>query len=122
MSEKQHSLFIFRLRRLIKAFEGSQGLEDLSRPAREVLLTIIEETHNSGPPLVGDITRNADLGSTVTVFAKIKELETQGWISRLPDQEDSRARRIIISAKSQRATRRLTEQVRRLVDEMLASA
>ena len=72
-----------RMLNIIKALEGESDLDlgDLDPLARSVLFLVAEKQSNQEDLFVSDVIGQPGFGAAMTVFARLRELERQGWIA-----------------------------------------
>lgn len=78
--------------------------------ARTVLRLIGELEEEGVAPTVGDVVIGGTGGSAPTAYATLDELQKAGWIERVTDKEDSRARRVQLTPKARKTFDRMSRR------------
>lgn len=102
---------IFRLYRMLRELEHEAGLDELDLRARALLRLICEGDASGTPPIVGDFVKENPLGTPPTIFSSLAELQSAGWIERLPDKQDGRARRLTLTPQARRVFARMSKRL-----------
>jgi DNA-binding MarR family transcriptional regulator len=98
------------LHRLLSDLERGAHIDGLEHRAKCVLWRIAEGDLANAPVSVGELARARDLGTAPTVYAALTVLEEKGWIERLQDHVDGRAKRVYLTLKARSAFRGMSIQ------------
>jgi DNA-binding MarR family transcriptional regulator len=101
-----------RMLNIIKALEGESDLGDLDPLARSVLFLVAEKQSNQEDLFVSDVIGQPGFGAAMTVFARLRELERQGWIALERDVENHRRKRVILTERGGKLVNTLSNQLR----------
>lgn len=102
---------IFHLLRALRLAEKEAGIGELDLRGRELLRLIGEEEAQGTAPMVTGLVSLSGLGTAPTVFSALKDLESKGWIERVVDEQDGRARRIMLSQRARTAFARVARKL-----------
>lgn len=109
---------ILHFNRLVRRVEQDTGLADLSPHARDVLRFVGEYEMDGEAPKVCDVIIGVSAMATApTIYARLNELSSSGWIEFEPDAKDGRAKRIRISGKARKAFASLSKELMRMAKE-----
>ena len=110
----KNSHFISLVNRIIRECSSRAGMDALS-PRSVVLLRIIGEAETLDQPLrVHELIKQSGSGTPPTIYSSIAELAEGGWINRHADENDGRATRLTLTAKSRRAFAEMSRQIARM--------
>jgi hypothetical protein len=101
-----------RMLNIIKALEGESDLGDLDPLARSVLFLVADKQSNQEDLFVSDVISQPGFGAAMTVFARLRELERQGWIALERDVENHRRKRVILTERGGKVVNTLSNQLR----------
>jgi DNA-binding MarR family transcriptional regulator len=88
---------------------------DALSPRSVVLLRIIGEAETLDQPLrVHELIKQSGSGTPPTIYSSVAELAEGGWIDRHADENDGRATRLTLTAKSRRAFAEMSRQIARM--------
>lgn len=99
---------IFKIYGLLRALEHEAGFDELDLRARALLRLIGEESAAGRTLHVGEIVRTSGLGTAPTIYASLAELQAAGWIERLQDASDGRARLLQLAPRARKAFARMS--------------
>ena len=109
MSKDPH--FITLVNRIIRDCSSRAGMDALSQRS-VVLLRLIGEAEALDQPLrVYELIEISRLGTPPTIYSGVAELAEGGWIDRYADENDGRATRLSLTAKSRRAFAEMSRQI-----------
>lgn len=91
---------IHEVDRILRAVEDAAGLKDHDMRTRAVLRLIGERESEGRPFFVKELINLRRLGTAPTIFNRIAVLERSGWIRRVPDEADRRAKRLHLTPGS----------------------
>lgn len=81
-----------------------------------LLLRLIAEREAEGAPIqVKELLKLDRIGTAPTIFDRIDGLERSGWIRRVPDSRDGRAKRLHLTPHARNMFRTLSRQVEDLL-------
>jgi DNA-binding MarR family transcriptional regulator len=108
---------LFRINGIVRAVERTVGLGKLD-PVQKALLAFIGEAEAERKSVkVTDIVKTSAYGSAPTVYARMNDLELDGWIEYVPDPYDRRARQVVLSDASRQAYRKIAREVKRCFEQ-----
>jgi len=107
------SSFIFAVYRILRAVEHEAGLDGLDARAKALLLLIADGDIEGKALIVGDLTRNGEMGTAPTVYNALNALETEGWIERRQDAQDARTRRLCLTDHARKVFSKMSAQTAR---------
>ena len=106
--------FINLVNRIIRDRGSRAGMDALSQRS-VVLLRMIGESEALDQPLrVHELIEISRLGTPPTIYSSVAELAEGGWIDRHVDEDDGRATRLHLTAKSRRAFAEMSRQIERM--------
>ena len=106
---------IFRLKAVIRAIEGEEGLYEFDPTSREILL-FVGQAYAAGQTLrVTDIAANPAFGSPATIYGRLAKLSDSGWIKSVADPEDGRVRFVVPTTQAQGAFNRMSGAVAKMM-------
>jgi hypothetical protein len=106
---------IFRIRAVLRAIEGEEGLHEFDATSREILL-FIGQAFAAGQTLrATDIASNPTFGSPAKIYGRLAKLTDSGWIKSVNDSQDGRVRLIIPTSQAQSAFNRMSSAVQKQI-------
>lgn len=106
--------FISLVNRIIRDCGSRAGMDALSQRS-VVLLRIIGEVEALDQPMrVHELIKQSRLGTPPTIYSSVAELAEGGWIDRHADENDGRATRLSLTAKSRRVFAEMSRQIERM--------
>lgn len=108
---------IFRITSIMRAVEQSLGLGDLDLSCRSILVFVGEAEAARMKLNVADIIRTSSFGTPPTVYARLSELHSGGWIEYAPDPHDRRARQVLLTQSARRVYRKVSREVLKFIEE-----
>ena len=106
--------FINLVNRIIRDCSSRAGMDALSQRI-VVLLRMIGESEALDQPLrVHELIEISRLGTPPTIYSSVAELAEGGWIDRYVDENDGRATRLHLTAKSRRAFAEMSRLIERM--------
>ena len=106
--------FINLVNRIIRDCSSRAGMDALSQRS-VVLLRMIGESEALDQPLrVHELIEISRLGTPPTIYSSVAELAEGGWIDRYVDENDGRATRLHLTAKSRRVFAEMSRQIARM--------
>lgn len=110
----EKSQLIFRINRLVRAIEASSGLDELDISARSILSFIGEAEAEQRTLNVSDVVKGPGFGAAPTVYSRLAELESAGWIKCIPDPRDGRAKQVLLTALARRTFAKMSSEALKL--------
>ena len=107
MSKNQ---LIFRIFHLVRTIEASSGLSDLDIAARSILSFIGEAEAEDRTLNVSDVVKGPGFGTAPTVYSRLAELESAGWIKSVPDPRDGRAKQVQLTTLARRTYAKMSTE------------
>ena len=105
----------FQILGAIRKNDEKSGIADLDRTSQE-LLRVIADEHASGKMVhVGDLAQRRDIGSSPSIYLKLKLLSEGGWIETAADESDGRFRKVMPSKKAIKAFKVQTKTIEGLL-------
>ncbi len=105
---------IFRISRVVRAIEATSGLGELDISARSILTFIGEAEVEQRTLNVSDIVKGPGFGTAPTVYSRLSELEKGGWIRCIPDPDDGRAKKVLLTPQSKRTFAKMSAEALKL--------
>jgi hypothetical protein len=105
---------IFRISRVVRAIEATSGLGELDISARSILTFIGEAEVEQRTLNVSDIVKGPGFGTAPTVYSRLSELEKGGWIRCVPDPDDGRAKKVLLTPLSKRTFAKMSSEALKL--------
>ena len=103
---------IFRINRVVRAVEVASGMSELDHKSRSILTFIADAELRRRVVRVTDVTKVADFGTAPTVYAHIRKLEGGGWIRCVPDPNDGRVKRLLLTSLARNAFAKMSFEAR----------
>lgn len=110
----EKSQLIFRINRLVRVIEASSGLDELDISARSILSFIGEAEAEQRTLNVSDVVKGPGFGTAPTVYSRLAELESAGWIKCIPDPRDGRAKQVLLTPLARRTFAKMSAEALKL--------
>ena len=107
--------FITRVQRLLDGFGNPET--PLDPISRDILLYISGKADIGERLRLSDIRFNSQFGSPATALGRLQGLINDGWVTTSPDPDDGRAQLIQLSVKCQKEIKRLSRNIKGLIQE-----
>jgi hypothetical protein len=106
---------IFRIKAVLRAIEGEEGLHEFDTTSREILV-FIGQAFAAGQNLrATDIASNPAFGSPATIYGRLGKLADSGWIKSIPDAQDGRVKLVVPTSQAQGAFNRMSSALSKLI-------
>jgi DNA-binding MarR family transcriptional regulator len=102
---------VFRVNRLVQAIDTRFGLDELDLAARALLNVIAEADSERRFLRPSDIVRLPNFGTPPTVYSHLAKLERAGWIQYKQDQNDRRARLVLLTPAARDAFKTISQEM-----------
>ena len=110
--------FLIRVQRILDGFGNSS--DPLDPISRDILLHVSAKSDAGERMRVSDIRFNSQFGSPATALGRLQRLIDDGWLAASPDPDDGRAQLLRLSPKSEKEIRRLSKNIKSLIDQKTA--
>ncbi|MCX7347503.1 MAG: hypothetical protein NTU78_17550 [Alphaproteobacteria bacterium] len=111
---------IFRIKSFIKALEGDEGFDGLDQTSIDILTRIGGAYARRESLRSSDLAENPDFGSAASVYRKLSQLASDGWITSTQDPADARSRFIVPTSRTLHAFNRMSNKLRQQLSEAKA--
>ena len=106
--------FINLVNRIIRDCGSRAGMDALSQRSVALLSLIGEAEALDQPMRVTELIKQSGSGTAPTIYSSVAELAEGGWIDRYVDENDGRATRLHLTAKSRRVFAEMSRQIARM--------
>lgn len=103
---------IFRVRSLIRAFEGEEGLAELDHTSQDILMYIGQAEVAGNNVRASDIASNPSFGSPAKIYGRLSKLAEGGWIKLVSDPKDGRVKLLVPSNQTRGAFNRMSASLK----------
>lgn len=103
--------FIFRVKQVISAVEGTTGFDALDPTSKDILEFVGRAELEGRGLFVADVIRHRAFGSVANVHGRLSSLVGAGWLALEPDPSDGRRKRVVLTPTTRSAFNRISSRL-----------